>query len=152
MEKEFLQGSDIRKKIELEEVSFESQVEPNEEVNPNVEGPSTVIPHETHRSSRVSHHPEQYGFVMEEIQEPFLYGDSGQDVDPANYEKVISNIDSKKWLEAMLSEMKSMYSNQVWTLMDPPKGIVPTWCKWIYKRKINPDGKVQTFKARLMSK
>ena len=57
---------------------------------------------------------------MEKMKETFLYGDSGQDVDPTNYEKVMSYIDSKKWLEAMISEMKSLYSNQVWTLVDPP--------------------------------
>ena len=38
---------------------------------------------------------------MEEIQEVFLYGDSGQDVDPTNYKEAMSDIDSKKWLEAM---------------------------------------------------
>ena len=45
-----------------------------------------------------------------------------------------------------------MQSNQVWTLVDPPKGIVPNGCKWIYKRKIGTDGKVETYKARLVAK
>ena len=52
----------------------------------------------------------------------------------------------------MKVEMDSMYSNQVWNLVDPPKGIVPIGCKWIYKRKIGPDGKVDTYKARLVAK
>jgi len=59
----------------------------------------------------------------------------------------MSDIDSKKWQEAMQLEMESMHSNQVWTLADPPEGIVPIGCKWIYKRKIGLDGKVQTFKT-----
>ncbi|KAL0440187.1 UNVERIFIED_CONTAM: hypothetical protein Slati_2501700 [Sesamum latifolium] len=37
-------------------------------------------------------------------------------------EKVMSGIDSGKWLEAMRSEMDSMSSNKVWTLVDPSKG------------------------------
>ena len=34
--------------------------------------------------------------------------------------------------------------------MDLPKSIVPIECKWIYKRKIGANGKVEIFKARLM--
>src|ERR1051325_9452532 len=49
-------------------------------------------------------------------------------------------------------EMESMYSNSVWELIDQPDGIKPIGCKWIYKRKRDAVGKVQTFKARLVAK
>ena len=52
----------------------------------------------------------------------------------------------------MRSEIDSMHSNQVWTLVDPPEGIVPIGCKWIFKRKIGADGKVETYKDRLVAK
>ncbi|KAA0055676.1 retrovirus-related pol polyprotein from transposon tnt 1-94 [Cucumis melo var. makuwa] len=45
-----------------------------------------------------------------------------------------------------------MYFNSVWDLVDQPDGIKPIGCKWIYKRKRGADGKVQTFKARLVGK
>ena len=45
-----------------------------------------------------------------------------------------------------------MYSNQVWDLMEPPEGIKPIGCKWIYKKKRGVDSKVETFKARLVAK
>ena len=48
--------------------------------------------------------------------------------------------------------MESMGSNSVWSLVDPPKGVKPIGCKWIYKRKRGPDGKVETFKTRLVAK
>ena len=48
--------------------------------------------------------------------------------------------------------MESMYSNQVWNLVEAPNGIKPIGCKWIYKRKRGIDGKVETFKARLVAK
>ena len=50
------------------------------------------------------------------------------------------------------TEMESMYSNQVWLLVDPPVGVKPIGCKWVYKRKRGVDGKVETFKARLVAK
>ena len=47
-------------------------------------------------------------------------------------------------------EMESMSSNSVWELVDPPKEVRPIGCKWIYKRKRGVDGKVETFKTRLV--
>ena len=68
-------------------------------------------------------------------------------IDSISYKEAISNINSQKWHEAMKSEMKSMYSNQVWNLVDPIEGIVPIGYKWIFKRKIGADGQVQTYKV-----
>ena len=48
--------------------------------------------------------------------------------------------------------MESMYSNSVWIHVEAPKGVKPIGCKWIYKKKRGPDGKVETFKARLVAK
>ena len=36
--------------------------------------------------------------------------------------------------------------------MNPPEGIVSIEYKWIYKRKIGSDGKIETFKTRLVAK
>ena len=52
----------------------------------------------------------------------------------------------------MKSELDSMYSNQVWDLVKVPNGIKPLGCKWVYKRKRGIDGKVETFKVRLVAK
>ncbi|KAL0416319.1 UNVERIFIED_CONTAM: hypothetical protein Slati_3463800 [Sesamum latifolium] len=45
-----------------------------------------------------------------------------------------------------------MGSNQVWTLVDPPKGVRHVGCKWVYKRKFGADGEVTAFKARFIAK
>ncbi|KAL0290817.1 UNVERIFIED_CONTAM: hypothetical protein Sradi_7042000 [Sesamum radiatum] len=85
------------------------------------------------RSTRESRVPERYGFV----------GLTSQlDNDPKTYREIMSDIDSDKWLEAMKSEMDSMGSNQVWTLMDPPKGVRSVGFKWVYKHKLGADGEV----------
>ncbi|KAL0386328.1 UNVERIFIED_CONTAM: hypothetical protein Sradi_3027100 [Sesamum radiatum] len=52
----------------------------------------------------------------------------------------------------MKSKMDYMSSNKVWTLVDPPKGVKPVGCKWVYKRKLGADGEVTNFKARLVAK
>ncbi|KAK4411931.1 Retrovirus-related Pol polyprotein from transposon TNT 1-94 [Sesamum angolense] len=52
----------------------------------------------------------------------------------------------------MKSKMDSTGSNQVWTLIDTPKGVKPVGCKWVYKHKLGADGEVTAFKARLMTK
>ena len=40
--------------------------------------------------------------------------------EPTNYEEAMMSLDSTKWLEAMKSEMGSMYEKKVWTLVDLP--------------------------------
>ena len=52
----------------------------------------------------------------------------------------------------MKSEIDSMYQNQVCDLVDAPEGITPIGCKWIYKRKTDVEGNIQTYKARLVAK
>ncbi|KAL0291383.1 UNVERIFIED_CONTAM: hypothetical protein Scaly_2640000 [Sesamum calycinum] len=74
------------------------------------------------------------------------------DNDPRTQGEVKSDIDSDKWFEAMKSEIDLMGSNLVWTIVDPPKGVKPLECKWIYKRKLGADGEVTAFKVRLVTK
>ncbi|KAL0413350.1 UNVERIFIED_CONTAM: putative mitochondrial protein [Sesamum radiatum] len=95
------------------------------------------------RSTRESRVPKRYGFMVLTSQ---------LDNDPKTYEEAMSGIDSDKWPEAMISEMESMGSNQVWILVPPPKGARPVGCKWVYKRKLGADGEVTTFKTRLVAK
>ncbi|KAL0286843.1 UNVERIFIED_CONTAM: Retrovirus-related Pol polyprotein from transposon RE2 [Sesamum calycinum] len=78
--------------------------------------------------------------------------DSQLDNDLRTYEEVISDIDLDKWLETMRSKMDSMGSNQVWTLVDPPKGVTPVGSKWVYKCNLEAEGEVTAFKARLVAK
>ncbi|WRX30092.1 Reverse transcriptase [Theobroma cacao] len=74
------------------------------------------------------------------------------DKEPITYEEAISDIDSDKWLKAIKSKMDAMHVNQVWTLVDAPERVKPIGCKWVFKRKTDMDGNVQTYKARLVAK
>ena len=60
--------------------------------------------------------------------------------------------DSMKWLEAMKSEMGSMYENKVWTLVDLPDDRQAIENKWIFKKKTGVDGNVTVYEARLVAK
>ena len=74
------------------------------------------------------------------------------DEDLITYMDAIQRSDSEKWLEAMKSKMKSMKVNDVWILVDPPEGVKPIGCKWVFKKKRDADRKVETYKARLVAK
>ena len=52
----------------------------------------------------------------------------------------------------MKSELESMYSNNVWTLVDLLQGVKPISCKWVFTGKRSVDGKVETYKAKLVAK
>ena len=60
--------------------------------------------------------------------------------------------DSDKWLEAMKSEIGSMYENKVWTLTDLPVERRAIENKWIFKKKTDADGKDTVYKDRLVVK
>ena len=72
--------------------------------------------------------------------------------EPLTYKDAMNSPYSERWLEAMKSEIDSMYENKVWTLVDPHEGVKPIECKWVFKKKTNMDGNLQTYKARLVAK
>ena len=71
---------------------------------------------------------------------------------PYTYEEAMKDIDAYHWVKAMKSKLDSIYSNQIWDLVKVPNGIKPVGYKWVYKRKKGIDGKVETFKVRLVAK
>ena len=72
--------------------------------------------------------------------------------EPTNYEEAMVSPDSAKWLEAMKSEIGSMYENKVWTLIDLPNDRRVIEIKWIFKRKTDADSSVTIYKARIVTK
>ncbi|KAL0400339.1 UNVERIFIED_CONTAM: hypothetical protein Sradi_2377200 [Sesamum radiatum] len=112
LEKDF--SSDSRHyEVLIEESSEKPQHDSTTSFEPTVHTDSVLVLRRSTRESRV---PDRYRFV----------GLTSQlDNDLKTYGEAMSDIDSDKWLEAMKSEMDSMGSNQVWTLVDPPKGARP---------------------------
>ncbi|KAK8971909.1 hypothetical protein V6N11_027676 [Hibiscus sabdariffa] len=147
--KYFLSSKEDRRNIELEEVQqqiIEPEVEQTSQV---VEENSTDLETQPlRRSTRQCHEPERYGFLVTTHGDVILVDHD----EPKTYQEAVSSPDSEKWLEAMRSKMDSMSDNQVWTLVEPREGIKPIGCKWVFKRKTDMDGNVQTYKGRLVAK
>ncbi|KAM1286222.1 hypothetical protein ACFX2J_000296 [Malus domestica] len=145
LEDEFVLKGTISKEMEINEINDEPQTSTRQVDNPV---PEPLAPR---RSERVSKPPKRDG-LNNDFTELHLLGGNDTKEDPREYTEAMSDIDSKRWQEAMKSEMDSMYQNQVWTLVDPPEGLVPVGNKWVFKRKIGVNGNVETYKARLVTK
>ena len=78
----------------------------SEEVNDDDHETLDQVATKPRRSSRVRSAPEWYGNHVLEVM--LLNHD-----EPTNYEEAKMSPDSEKWLEAMKSEMGSMYENKV---------------------------------------
>ncbi|KAK8600471.1 hypothetical protein V6N12_050325 [Hibiscus sabdariffa] len=150
LEKEFLTNSGKGRNIELDEVQQQQVIEPEvERISQAVEeNPTDLETQPLRRSTRERHEPERYGFLVTTHGDVILVD---QD-EPKTYQEAVASPDSEKWLLAMRSEMDSMSENQVWTLVEPPEGIKPIGCKWVFKKKTDMDGNVQTYKGRLVAK
>ena len=71
--------------------------------------------------------------------------------DPSTFSKAKSVPNKLKWEEAMKREIESLWSNEVWELVDPPPNQKIVGSKWIFKRKLDADGTVKRYKARLVA-
>ena len=137
LEKDFVSKGISGRKVDLEEIHDpQSNDTPMEEQERDAQDVVTENPahitQEPRRSNRIRQEPERYGYLISEQGDVLLMD---QD-EPVTYQEAITGPESEKWLEAMKSEMDSMYTNQVWN----------------FKKKTGMDGKVQTYKARLVAK
>src|SRR3989337_1300496 len=160
LEKEFLSKEVSGRKVELDEVtvpapllesSSSQKLVPvtstpiSEEANDDDHETLDQVTTEPRRSTRVRSAPKWYGNPVLEVM--LLDHD-----EPTNYEEAMMSPDSTKWLEAMKSEMGSMYENKVWTLVDLPDDRQAIENKWIFERKTDTDSSVAIYKARIVKK
>ena len=150
LESEFISKGTSGNKVQLEEVR---EPQDNIELPVDTHTQQTIvdtppIAQNLCRFDRIRQEPERYGFLVTDNHDVLLVDQN----EPATYQEAMLDPDSEKWLEAMKSEIQSMYDNQLWTLIDPPEGTKTIGCKWVFKKKTDMDGKVHTYKARLVAK
>ena len=74
------------------------------------------------------------------------------DDDPRTVREAVDSEDGKLWKEAMVDEMASLHKNDAWDLVELLDGKKPIGSKWVFKKKMNVEGKVEKYKARLVAK
>ena len=151
----------IQKESTYEYVELEVNDEPNIEVdqNPvNIESHNSTEPRLSseenstvtsrsedvpRRSTREKQKPHRYGHVVATV--------CDEQLDPVSVNEAKSSSDKLKWERAMEAEMKSLQANRVWELMELPPNRKVIGSKWIFKRKMNADGTLERYKARLVA-
>ncbi|XP_019246288.1 PREDICTED: uncharacterized protein LOC109225935 [Nicotiana attenuata] len=127
------------------EDNIEASIPENDVVIQQQNQPAPVV---TSRSGRIIRKPLRFALLGESYdripEEPHR--------EPINYDEALQDTDVDKWVDSMKSEMESIYSNQVWDLVEPPTGVKPIGCRWIYKKKKGVDGKCKLLKLGLLQK
>jgi hypothetical protein len=71
---------------------------------------------------------------------------------PRTIEEAYSSPDADFRKEAIRSEMDSIMSNATWEVVERPYGCKPIGSKWVFKKKLRPNGTIERYKARLVIK
>ena len=95
-------------------------------------------------SNRERRKPKYYGVWINSTQTTEQYRE------PTTFEEASTSPEKDQWIEAMEKEMTSLKTNNVYDLVELPKGRKPVGSKWVYKRKLRADGFVERFKSRLV--
>jgi hypothetical protein len=71
---------------------------------------------------------------------------------PSTIEEAYSSPDADFWKEAIRSEMDSIMSNVTWEVVERPYECKPIGSKWVFKKKLRPDGTIERYNVRLVIK
>jgi hypothetical protein len=72
---------------------------------------------------------------------------------PKTIAEALSCAEKENWKKAIDSEMKSLIKNGTWKeVQSLPNGRTALPCKWIFKIKLNSQGGIERYKARLVIK
>ena len=73
-------------------------------------------------------------------------------LDPQSYKEAMSGPDADEYCAAIEVEIQSLKDNHTYDVVDLPPDVRPITSRFVYKRKIGYDGKVKTYKARLVAR
>jgi hypothetical protein len=72
--------------------------------------------------------------------------------DPRTIREAMDSEDGKLWKKVMDEEMVALDKNEAWDLVEFSTRRNPIGSKWVFKNKLNAEGKVEKYKARLVAK
>lgn len=71
--------------------------------------------------------------------------------DPQDIHEALSSPQTKQWQRAIKEELDSLVRRKTWENTILPEGKRCIGCKWVFKTKIDADGKISRYKARLVA-
>jgi hypothetical protein len=74
------------------------------------------------------------------------------DDDPRNVREAVDSEDGKFWKISMVEEMENLNKNEAWDLVELLNGRNPIGRKWVFKKALNAEGKVEKQKSWLVAK
>jgi hypothetical protein len=143
VKQEVLPSKEEPEKIEFDLKDDES--DSTEEQESEEEDPHTPVLRRLVRERRL---PERY--TPSDFRSNFSL--SITDDDPRTVREAVDSEDGNLWKKAMDEEMAALDKNEAWDLVEFPTGRNPIGNKWVFKKKLNAEGKVEKYKARLVAK
>lgn len=71
--------------------------------------------------------------------------------EPRTYKQATGCRYAKDWHDAMKEELDSIHENETWELVELPQGRKAIGSKWVFKIKVDENGKITRRKARLVA-
>ena len=71
------------------------------------------------------------------------------DVENISFKEAVQD---KKWKTTMDEEIKAIHRNNTWKLTELLEGSQPIGVKWVFKKKMNAQGKIERYKVRFVAK
>lgn len=109
-------------------------------IGPNVSIPAPAV---IRRSARIAGSTQKF--------ESLQYCMTAEE-DPTSYKQALNSKDSHNWKLAIDIELKSLDSQQAWIEESLPKDRKTIGSKWVFRKKMLEDGRVDRYKARLVAK
>jgi len=71
--------------------------------------------------------------------------------DPSTYQEAMSRPDAIYWKKACAEELEQFVKQKLFSTVRTPVGRKVVGCKWIFKTKVDENGQVEKYKARLVA-
>jgi Reverse transcriptase (RNA-dependent DNA polymerase) len=71
---------------------------------------------------------------------------------PKSYADVMKSPQMTEWLDAMKQEYECLIKNDTWEEVVLPCGAPVVGCRWVFDLKLNVDGSIKRYKARLVAR
>ena len=72
-----------------------------------------------------------------------------EDAENISFEEAVRDT---KWQTAMDEEIKAIHHNNTWKVTELPERNQLISVKWVFKKKMNAQGKIERYKARLVAR